>query len=52
MPNEIDYRNLLKKYMEHILKYEGTCFIDQLREEFSNDEIQILWDLSEGNDRA
>ena len=45
----VDYRELLKKYIEHVGDCEGTDFIDEYRfmpRVFSEEEANILWELS------
>lgn len=49
----MDYEELLKKYMQHVLDCEGTDFVWQLNSggpcdvEFTAEEVEILEKLSE-----
>lgn len=52
----MDHRELLKKYMEHVLEYEGTTFVDVLKGygfgadvEFSAEEIEELERIEDEN---
>lgn len=48
---EINYKHLLKKYIEHVGDEEGVDFIpkdgwDARTSSFSDDELEVLWDLA------
>lgn len=44
----MDYRELLKKYMAHVLEQEGTTFTGYLPNDiFSDNEKAVLEDIAE-----
>jgi hypothetical protein len=38
----IDYRALLKKYMDTVLRAEGITFIDERGKDITDEEYQVL----------
>jgi hypothetical protein len=46
---EIDYRNLLRRYMAHVLYWEGCTFVWQAKGDlFTPAELEVLEQLSSG----
>ena len=47
---EIDYKELLAKYIEHVGECEGVDFIPKYKDDefsgFSNQEIDALWECA------